>query len=116
MPATIAAKNNDPLLLMNPEKPLITPSESNIPPQSSEDVLPPDQFSPLLSDRPPLKTSTYPHQHLMQTERPTMTTEPEDEYDIDYERNMELHYQDLASDSEDFARSNDEGWYYSDED
>jgi hypothetical protein len=45
-----------------------------------------------------------------------MTTEPEDEYDIDYERNMELHYQDLASDSEDFARSNDEGWYYSDED
>ena len=101
---------------MNPEKPLITPSESNIPPQSSEDVLPPDQFSPLLSDPRPLKTSTYPHQYLMQTERPSMTAEPEDEYDNEAALDYEVILDDLASDRDDFSRSNDEGWYYSDED
>jgi hypothetical protein len=50
---------------------------------------------------------------------PPITTEPDDEdFDFDNEslREHELILDDLASDSQDYARSEDEGWYYSDED
>ena len=36
--------------------------------------------------------------------------------DNEYARERELLMEDLASDNDDFARSDEDGWYYSDED
>lgn len=50
---------------------------------------------------------------------PEMLAEPEYESDYDFEedaREHELLMDDLADDNDDFARSDEEGWYYSDED
>jgi hypothetical protein len=50
---------------------------------------------------------------------PEMLAEPEYESDYDFEedaRERELLMDDLADDNDDFARSDEDGWYYSDED
>ncbi len=49
---------------------------------------------------------------------PEMHAEPDYDGDYDYEesaRERELMLDDLADYNEDFSRSNDEGWFYSDE-
>jgi hypothetical protein len=49
---------------------------------------------------------------------PEMPAEPEYDGDFDYEdaaRERELLMDDLASDADDFTRSDEEGWYYDDE-
>lgn len=49
---------------------------------------------------------------------PEMPAEPDYDSDFDYEddtRERELMLDDLAAYNEDFSRSNDEGWFYSDE-
>jgi hypothetical protein len=49
---------------------------------------------------------------------PEMPAEPEYDGDFDYEdaaRERELLMDDLASDADDFTRSDEEGWYYADE-
>jgi hypothetical protein len=51
---------------------------------------------------------------MMNYYKTNMSTEHDpDDHDIDNEYEVLLN--DLASDSEDFARSDEEGWYYSDE-
>ncbi len=47
-----------------------------------------------------------------------MPAEPDVDFDDDneYARERELLMDDLASDNDDFARSDEDGWYYSDED
>jgi len=49
---------------------------------------------------------------------PEMPAEPDFDFDDDneYARERELLMEDLASDNDDFARSDEDGWYYSDED
>ena len=49
---------------------------------------------------------------------PEMPAEPDFDFDDDneYTRERELLMEDLASDNDDFARSDEDGWYYSDED
>ena len=50
---------------------------------------------------------------------PEFLDEPGYDSDFDYEddaRERELLMDDLADDNDDFARSEEEGWYYSDED
>jgi hypothetical protein len=49
---------------------------------------------------------------------PEMPAEPYFDFDDDneYARERELLMEDLASDNDDFARSDEDGWYYSDED
>jgi hypothetical protein len=49
---------------------------------------------------------------------PEMPAEPDFDFDDDHEsaRERELLMEDLASDNDDFARSDEDGWYYSDED
>ncbi len=50
---------------------------------------------------------------------PEMSAEPDYVGDYDFEedaRERELLMDDLADDNDDFARSDDEGWFYSDED
>ena len=54
--------------------------------------------------------------HLHSLYSPDM---PDPDYDFDFGddgRDRDLLMDDLASDSDDFARSDEEGWYYSDED
>ena len=49
---------------------------------------------------------------------PEISAEPDYDGDSDYEddaRERELMLDDLADYNEDFSRSNDEGWFYSDE-
>jgi hypothetical protein len=49
---------------------------------------------------------------------PEMPAEPDYDGDYDYEesaRERELMLDDLADYNDDFSRSNDEGWFYSDE-
>lgn len=49
---------------------------------------------------------------------PEILAEPEYESDYDFEqdaRERELLMDDLADDNDDFARSEEDGWYYSDE-
>lgn len=48
---------------------------------------------------------------------PEMPAEPDFDFDDDneYTRERELLMEDLASDNDDFARSDEDGWYYSDE-
>lgn len=51
-------------------------------------------------------------------EPPEMPAEPDYDGDYDYEedsRERELLMDDLADDNDDFARSDEDGWYYSDE-
>ena len=53
------------------------------------------------------------------TDPPEFLSEPDYGDDFDYEedaREHELLMDDLADDNDDFARSAEEGWYYSDED
>jgi len=49
---------------------------------------------------------------------PEMPAEPDYVFDDDneYARERELLMEDLASDADDFTRSDEDGWYYSDED
>jgi hypothetical protein len=49
---------------------------------------------------------------------PEMPAEPDFDFDDNNEsaRERELLMEDLASDNDDFARSDEDGWYYSDED
>ena len=50
---------------------------------------------------------------------PEMLAEPDYDGDCDYEdsaREHELLLNDFASDNEDFTRSDEDGWFYSDED
>lgn len=41
--------------------------------------------------------------------------EPDSDY-AEFARDQELRYQELAADSDNFARSDDDGWFYSDDD
>jgi hypothetical protein len=54
--------------------------------------------------------------YLMHTYSPTMVTDPDDNYDNDAALEHQIILDDLASDNEDITRSDEEGWYYSDED
>jgi hypothetical protein len=47
---------------------------------------------------------------------PEMPAEPDYDDGFDDAREHELLMHDLADDNDDFARSDEEGWYYSDED
>ena len=47
---------------------------------------------------------------------PEMPAEPEDDFDNEDSRVHELMLDDHASDTDDFARSDEDGWYYSDDD
>jgi hypothetical protein len=59
------------------------------------------------------------HDNMIYIEPPDNPEERESEYDFDYDHECngerELLLSDLASDNDDFSRSNDEGWYYPDE-
>jgi hypothetical protein len=103
---------------MNPESPIPQPAPENacgVSPQTvqgasrSESILP--------NPHPP--SATHPSFDDMGfVYPPEMSAEPDYDGDSDYEndaRERELLMDDLASDNDDFARSDDEGWYYSDE-
>jgi hypothetical protein len=47
---------------------------------------------------------------------PEMPAEPDYDDGYDDAREHDLLMHDLADDNDDFARSDEEGWYYSDED
>jgi hypothetical protein len=107
---------------MNPEpdntRPL-SPSDCSIEPLPEQEAAKPTSKIPLVTDHRSLGTPASHHKYLMHNYTPPITTELDHEdFDFDNEslREHELILDDLASDSEDFARSEDEGWYYSDED
>lgn len=62
----------------------------------------------------PFKSQVFPEPDLVYP--PEMPAEPEDDYDNEDSRERELLMDELASDTDDFARSDEDGWYYSDED
>ena len=82
------------------------------PEKSPSDLLPPRIPDPSLGT---------PSSHSfddMDYDPPEMPAEPEydGDYDIEeYECERELLMDDLADDNDDFARSDEDGWYYSDE-
>lgn len=80
----------------------------------------PGLFSPPITDHRSLGTSPSPSFDDMGfVYPPEMPAEPDYDGDYDYEdeaRERELLMDDLADDNDDFARSDDEGWFYSDED
>jgi hypothetical protein len=96
--------------------PGVSRSESSAqdPEKSSSNLLP-----PLITDHRSLGTSSSPSFHDMGfVDPPEMPAEPDYDGDFDYEdaaRERELMLDDLAYDNDDFSRSNDEGWFYSDE-
>jgi hypothetical protein len=75
-----------------------------------------------LTDHRSLGTSSshsHPSDDMGFVDPPEMLAEPEYESDYDFEedaRERELLMDDLADDNDDFARSEEDGWYYSDED
>jgi hypothetical protein len=91
-------------------------SGGGVSPQAVPGVSRSDSASPFL--HPP----THSHPSFDDTGfvyPPEMPAEPDYDGDFDYEesaRERELILDDLADDNEDFTRSNDEGWFYSDED
>lgn len=85
----------------------------------------------LSSSEPPVSTQSatfavgsrphVPYDELPYIEAKGTSYEPDYEpyYESDLEeaaRERELLMDDIASDNDDFARSNEDGWYYSDED
>ena len=66
-----------------------------------------------------LGTSSSPsYEDMGFVDPPEMSAEPDYDGDFDYEddaRERELMLDDLADYNDDFSRSNDEGWFYSDE-
>ena len=46
---------------------------------------------------------------------PEMPAEPDFDFDNEADRTHQLLLDDLADDNDDFARSNEDGWFYSDE-
>ncbi len=63
--------------------------------------------------------SPQPFDHMDLVHPPEMPAESDHLEDIDCDehiRERETLYQDLASDNQDFTRSDEEGWFYSDED
>ena len=116
---------------MNPESQFPQPSPESgggggVPPQS---VLPPSGFgvSPQTVSGASRSESISPPQPSYShhscddmgfVDPPEMPAEPDYDGDFDYEesaRERELMLDDLADYNEDFSRSNDEGWFYSDE-
>jgi len=74
---------------------------------------------PLITDHSSHGTSSSPSYDDMRfVYPPEMPAEPDYDGDYDYEddaRERELMLDDLADYNDDFSRSNDEGWFYSDE-
>jgi len=119
---------------MNPESQFPQPSPETacgIPPQSEQEsacgILPQsvpgasrsDLHAPLITDHRSLGTSSpQPYDDMGFVYPPETFAEPDYDGDSDYEddaRERELMLDDLADYNEDFSRSNDEGWFYSDE-
>ena len=63
-------------------------------------------------------SSLHPYDDMGFVDPPEMPAEPDYDGDFDYEDDAcerELMLDDLADYNDDFFRSNDEGWFYSDE-
>jgi hypothetical protein len=76
-------------------------------------------LTPLITDHRSLGTaSPQPYDDMGFVYPPETYAEPDYDGDFDYEddaRERELMLDDLADYNDDFSRSNDEGWFYSDE-
>jgi hypothetical protein len=76
-------------------------------------------LTPLITDHRSLGTSpSQPYDDMGFVYPPETCAEPDYDGDSDYEesaRERELVLDDLADYNDDFSRSNDEGWFYSDE-
>jgi hypothetical protein len=87
-------------------------SSAQDPEKSSSNLLP-----PLITAHRSLGTSSSDDMGFVYP--PETLAEPDYESDYDFEedaRERELLMDDLADDNDDFARSEEDGWYYSDED
>lgn len=111
---------NPPVPNPHPENPQTsTESGCGILPQSVQGASRSDLHPPLITDHCSLGTSS-PHSFddMGFVDPPEMPAEPDYDGDYDYEesaRERELMLDDLADYNDDFSRSNDEGWFYSDE-
>ncbi len=119
---------------MNPESPIPQPSPESgcgVSPQSGQgasrsesSAQDPEKSSshllpPLITAHCSLGTSSPSFDDMGFVYPPEMSAEPDYVGDYDFEedaRERELLMDDLADDNDDFARSDDEGWFYSDED
>jgi hypothetical protein len=116
---------------MNPESQIPQPSPESGSPQTIQEsgcgVSPQtvpgasrsDLHPPLITAHCSLGTSSpHPYDDMGFVDPPEMPAEPDYDGDYDYEesaRERELMLDDLADYNDDFSRSNDEGWFYSDE-
>ena len=103
---------------MNPNTP---PSGCGILPQSVQGASCSDFISRVFSPtpHPPAHShNLHSFEDMGFVDPPETSAEPDYDGDYDYEesaRERELMLDDLADYNEDFSRSNDEGWFYSDE-
>ena len=108
---------------MNPESQIPQPSPESdcgggVPPQTVPEASR-SEFT-LPTPHPPTHShNLHPYEDMGFVDPPEMPAEPDYDGDYDYEesaRERELMLDDLADYNDDFSRSNDEGWFYSDGD